>query len=33
MNEVKKNARRRYGAELKQQILAECAVWMRELLK
>ena len=26
MNEAKKRARRRYGAELKQQILAECAL-------
>ena len=25
MNEAKKKTRRRYGAELKQQILAECA--------
>ena len=25
MNEAKKKPRRRYGAELKQQILAECA--------
>lgn len=26
MNETKKKTRRRYGAELKQQILAECAL-------
>ncbi|WP_322316832.1 hypothetical protein [Hydrogenophaga sp.] len=25
MNEAKKKTRRRYGADLKQQILAECA--------